>query len=172
MAGLAEDAEEVREAIRACAPPVAAVAGPTAAALLAAAGQGSVSRLIYISDIPRPAGFPGDDLGWIDADPHILVHPDGRFVLDNDLWLRDEGETFPDEVRRHFHDHPRRLVTRATQGAQPKAPWETTPTTVLIGERDTFSEAERRRADEHLENVRGIDTDDFIISAIRRLWPS
>ena len=37
------------------------------------------------------------------------------------------------------------------------------PTTVLIGERDTFSEAERRRADEHLEDVRVIDTDHFII---------
>jgi pimeloyl-ACP methyl ester carboxylesterase len=84
-AGLAEDAEEVREAIRACAPPVAAVGWSDGGSVIspAAAGQRSVSRLIYISDIPRPAGFPGDDLGWIDADPHILVHPDGRFVLDN-----------------------------------------------------------------------------------------
>jgi hypothetical protein len=69
---------------------------------LGAAGEESVSRLIYISDIPRPAGFPGEDLGWIDADPHVLVHPDGKFVLDNDLWLKDEGETFPEEVCKHF----------------------------------------------------------------------
>lgn len=164
-AGLAEDAEEVREAIRVCTPPVAAVGWSYGGSVisLAAAGEGSVSRLIYISDIPRPAGYPGEDLGRIDADPHILLHPDGRFVLDNDLWLKDEGETFPAEVRRHFHDHPRRLVTRATQGAQPKAAWETTPTTVLIGERDTFSEADRRWADEHLDDVRVIDTDHFII---------
>jgi pimeloyl-ACP methyl ester carboxylesterase len=165
-AGLAEDAAEVRDALRACAPPVAAVGWSYGGSVvsLAAAGEGSVSRLIYISDIPRPAGFPGEDLGWIDADPHILVHPDGRFVLDNDLWLKDEGGTFPEEVRRHFRDHPRRLVTRATHGAQPEAAWETTPTTVLIGERDNLlSEADRRWAEEHLDDVRVIDTDHFII---------
>ena len=164
-AGLAEDADEVRHTIRTSDPPVAAVGWSYGGRVisLAAAGEESVSRLIYISDIPRPAGFPGEDLGWIDADPHILVNPDGKFVLDNDLWLKDEGETFPEEVCKHFHDHPRRLVTRATQGAQPDAAWETTPTTVLIGERDTFSEADRRRADEHLDDVRVIDTDHFII---------
>jgi pimeloyl-ACP methyl ester carboxylesterase len=104
---------------------------------LAAAGEDSVSRLIYIADIPRPAGFPGEDLGWIDADPHALVHSDGRFVLDNDYWLNQGyGRTFPAEFNRHLRDHPRRLVTRATLGPQPEAAWETTPTTVLIGERD------------------------------------
>ena len=34
---------------------------------------------------------------------------------------------------------------------------------MLIGERDTFSEADRRWADEHLDDVRVIDTDHFII---------
>ena len=58
---------------------------------------------------------------------------------------------------------PRAPGNRATQGAQPEAAWETTPTTVLIGERDTFSEADRRWADEHLDDVRVIDTDHFII---------
>jgi hypothetical protein len=97
---------------------------------------------------PRPARFPGEDLGWIDADPHVLLHPDGKFVLDNDLWLKDEGETFPEEVRKHFSDHPRRSVTRATHGAQPQAAWETTPTTVLIGQRDNMlSEADRKWAE-------------------------
>jgi pimeloyl-ACP methyl ester carboxylesterase len=101
-AGLAEDAAEVREAIRACAPPVAVVGWSYGGSVisLAAAGEGSVARLIYISDIPRPAGFPGEDLGWIDADPHISVHPDGRFVLDNDLLLKDVAGTFPQEVRK------------------------------------------------------------------------
>jgi hypothetical protein len=97
-----------------------------------------VSHLIYISDVPRSAGFPGEDLSWIDTDPHVLVHPDGKFVLDNDLLLKDEGETFPEEICRHFRDHPRRSVTRATHGAQPEAAWETTPTTVLIGQRDNM----------------------------------
>jgi hypothetical protein len=85
-------------------------------------------------------------------------------VLDNDLWLKDEGETFPEEVRKHFSDHPRRSVTRATHGAQPQAAWETTPTTVLIGQRDNMlSEADRKWAEEHLNDVRVIDTDHFII---------
>jgi hypothetical protein len=109
-------------------------------------------------------GFPGEDLSWIDADPHVLVHPDGRFVLDNDLWLRDEGGAFPEEVRKHIRDHPRRLVTRATHGAQPEAAWETTPATVFIGELDNMlSEANRKWAEEHLNDVRVIDTDRFII---------
>jgi pimeloyl-ACP methyl ester carboxylesterase len=165
-AGLTEDADEVRHAIRASDPPLAAVGWSYGGSVisLAAAGEESVSRLIYISDIPRPAGFPGEDLGWIDADPHVLVHPDGKFVLDNDLWLKDEGETFPEEVYKHFRDHPRRSVTRATQGAQPQAAWETTPNTVLIGQQDNMlSEADRKWAEEHLNDVRVIDTDHFII---------
>jgi pimeloyl-ACP methyl ester carboxylesterase len=165
-AGLAEDAAEVRHAVGACAPPVAAIGWSYGGSVisLAAAGGESVSRLIYIADIPRPAGFPGEDLSWIDADPHVLVHPDGRFVLDNNLWLKDEGGTFPEEVYKHFRDHPRRLVTRATHGAQPEAAWETTPTTVLIGERDNMlSESDRKWAEEHLYDVRLIDTDHFII---------
>ena len=92
------------------------------------------------------------------------MHPDGRFVLDNDLWLRDDGGTCPEEVRRHFRHHPRRLVTRATHGAQPEAAWETTPTTVLIGASDNLlSEADRMWAEEHLDDVRVIDTDHFVI---------
>lgn len=165
-AGLAEDANVVREALRACSPPLAAVGWSYGGSVisLAAAGEGAVTRLIYVSDIPKPAGFPGDDLGWIDADPHILVCPDGRFVLNNDLWLKDEGQTFTEEVLGHFLDHPRRVVTRATHGAQPEAAWETTPTTVLIGEGDNLlSEADRKWAAEHLNHVRVIDADHFII---------
>jgi pimeloyl-ACP methyl ester carboxylesterase len=71
-AGLCEDADEVRHAIRVCAPPTAAVGWSYGGSVmsLAAAGEGSVTRLISIADIPRLAGFPGEDLGWIDADPH------------------------------------------------------------------------------------------------------
>jgi pimeloyl-ACP methyl ester carboxylesterase len=78
--------------------------------------------------------------------------------------VKDEGGTFPEEVIRHLRDHPRRLVTRATHGAQPEAAWETTPTNVLIGERDNMlSEADRTWAEERLDDVRVIDTDHFII---------
>jgi pimeloyl-ACP methyl ester carboxylesterase len=45
-----------------------------------------------------------------------------------------------------------------------QAAWETTPTTVLIGQRDNMlSEADRKWAEEHLNDVRVIDTDHFII---------
>jgi pimeloyl-ACP methyl ester carboxylesterase len=162
-AGLVEDADEVRQAIRASDPPVAAVGWSYGCSVisLAAAGEESVSRLIYVSDIPRPAGFPGDDLGWIDADPHMIVRPDGRFVLDNDLWLKDEGETFPEEVCEHFRDHPRRQshAWSSTAGGlgdhadnRPHRPGSS-----------MLSEADRKWAGEHLNDVRVIDTDHFII---------
>ena len=56
-AGLAEDAAEVREAIRACGPQVVVVGWSYGGSVisLAAVGERSVARLIYISDIPRPA---------------------------------------------------------------------------------------------------------------------
>jgi hypothetical protein len=167
MAGLVEDAAEVRAAIRASARPVAAVGWSYGGSVIgvAATGDASVSRLIYVNDIPRPAGFPAEHLGWIDADPHVLVLTDGRFVPDNEYWLNEgDGTTFPDEIRRHFRDHPRRPVTRATLEARPEAAWETTPTSVLIGDRDNLvSETDRKWAEEHLDDVRVIDTDHFII---------
>ncbi len=50
-AGLADDAAEVREAIRACTPPVAVVGWSYGGSVisLAAAGEGMVARLIYTS---------------------------------------------------------------------------------------------------------------------------
>jgi pimeloyl-ACP methyl ester carboxylesterase len=59
-AGLAEDADEVRHAIRASDPPVAAVGWSYGGSVisLATAGEESVSRLIYISDIHDPRDFP------------------------------------------------------------------------------------------------------------------
>jgi hypothetical protein len=108
-------------------------AGPTAA-VSSAWPQPGKGRSPASSTSPTyrdPPDFPARILAG-STDPHVLVHPNGRFVLDNDLWLRDEGGTFSEEVRRHFPEHRRRLVTRATLGAQPEAAWETTPTTVLI----------------------------------------
>jgi pimeloyl-ACP methyl ester carboxylesterase len=166
-AGLVEDAAEVRDAIRACTWPVAAVGWSYGGSVIgvAATGDASVSRLIYVNDIPRPAGFPAEHLGWIDADPHVLVLTDGRFVPDNEYWLNEgDGTTFPAEIRRHFRDHPRRPVTRATKGARPEAAWQTTPTSVLIGDKDNLlPEVDRKWAEEHLNDVRVIDTDHFII---------
>lgn len=167
MAGLIEDAAEVRDAIRACAPPVAAVGWSYGGSVIgvAATGDASVSRLVYVNDIPRPAGFPAEHLGWIDADPHVLVLTDGRFVPDNEYWLNEgDGTTFPAEIRRHFRNHPRRPVTRATLGARPEAAWETTPTSVLIGDRDNLlPDGDRKWARDHLDDIRVINTDHFII---------
>ena len=44
---------------------------------------------------------------------------------------------------------------------------------MLIGASDNLlSEADRMWAEEHLDDVRVIDTDHFVISAIRRLSPT
>ena len=133
---------------------------------LAATGEGSVCHLVYVADIPRAAGWPAGDPGWVDADPHILVDAEGRFALDNDWWLSEEGDgpTFAADLQEHLRAYPRRFVTRATLGAQPTAAWETIPTTVLIGQDDDLmSDADRRQAQEHLDDVRVLDTDHFII---------
>ena len=93
-------------------------------------------------------------------------------MLDNDLWLKKDGVTFPEDIRQYCADHPRRLATRGTQAAQPAAAWETTPTTVLIGERDDLlSEADRQWAEEQLDDVRVMDTDHSSSFAIPRLSP-
>jgi pimeloyl-ACP methyl ester carboxylesterase len=86
-------------------------------------------------------------------------------VPDNEYWLNEgDGTTFPAEIRRHFRDHPRRPVTRATLGSRPEAAWETTPTSVLIGDRDNLlPEVDRKWARDHLDDIRMINTDHFII---------
>jgi pimeloyl-ACP methyl ester carboxylesterase len=69
-AGLADDAVEVRDAIRSCAPPVVVVGwsyGGTVISM-AADGEASVVRLIYVSAVPMPpTDQPGStvDLGVI-----------------------------------------------------------------------------------------------------------
>ena len=55
-------------------------------------------------------------------------------------------------------------VTRATLGAGPEAASETAPTSVLIGERDNLlPEVEPKWARDHLDDIRVINTDHFII---------
>jgi pimeloyl-ACP methyl ester carboxylesterase len=57
-----------------------------------------------------------------------------------------------------------RPVTRATLGSRPEAAWETTPTSVLIGDRDNLlPEVDRKWARDHLDDIRMINTDHFII---------
>jgi pimeloyl-ACP methyl ester carboxylesterase len=122
-AALVDDAAEVRDAIRSCAPPVVVVGwsyGGTVISM-AAAGEASVTRLIYVGAVPMPPNDHPDDLSWVDQDPHVLAREDGTFVLDNDWWLNEEaGTTFPPDVVEHLRRHPRRPVSRGT--AQPRPP--------------------------------------------------
>ena len=165
--GLADDAVEVRNAIRSCAPPVVVVGwsyGGTVISM-AAAGEPSVTRLIYISAVPAPPNDQPDDLSWVDEDPHVLAREDGTFVLDNDWWLNEEaGTTFTLDVVEHLRRHPRRAVSRETAQPRTAAAWQTTASTVLIGVDDQLlSENERQWAVNNLEDVRLLDCDHFII---------
>jgi pimeloyl-ACP methyl ester carboxylesterase len=166
-AGLSEDAAEVRGAIRSCPGPVIAVGWSYGGSVisLAAAGERSVSHLVYLADIPKPAGSPGEDTGWIDTDPHILVDAEGRFALDNEWWLNEgDGLSFPAALQEHFRAHPRRFVTRATLGPQADAAWKTIPATVVIGQDDQLlSEDDRQWAQAHFDDFRVLDSDHFLI---------
>ncbi len=104
---------------------------------IAADGEPSVARLVYVNNVPAPVrDFGYSD--WIDEDPNVLTYPDGTFVLDNDWWLdEDDGPTFPPEVLSHLRKHPRRRVTRKSMSdPQPAAAWQSIPTTVLLGRFD------------------------------------
>lgn len=167
-AGLEEDAEEVRQAIRGCPAPVVAVGWSYGGVVIGAAttGETSVIRLLYVSAVPwLPDGAPAD-LSWLE-DPHILVG-DGTHVLDNEWWLNEEaGTTFSEEVRRHFRQHPRRpmsLRTESPSRIKAAPPWQTIPTTVLLGLDDDLVPAEERETAKQCTNdVRLLKTDHFII---------
>ena len=163
-AGLADDADEVRQAIRSCVPPVVVVGwshgGP--AISMGAAGESSVSRLIYIGEIPRRET---EDSSWIYNDPKVRVGGDGTVRLVED-WLRsDEGiPMFTSEVADYLNRVGRRPATLATlTDPQTAAAWETIPTTVLIGRDDSVSEGDVGWARNNFSDVRFIDSDHFII---------
>jgi pimeloyl-ACP methyl ester carboxylesterase len=133
-AGLADDADEVRRAIRACAPPVVVAGwshgGPVIS--MAAAGESSVIRLIYIGEIPRRQI---EDPSWIYSDPNVRIGDDGTIRLVGNWWLEDQGAAlFTGEVADYLQRVGRRPSSLATlTDPQTAAAWETIPTTVLIG---------------------------------------
>lgn len=95
-AGLEEDAEEARQAIRACPAPVVAVGWSYGGAVIGAAvtGEPSVIRLLYVAAIPwLPDGAPAD-LSWLE-DPHILVG--GELTS----WTMSGGSTKKPEPHSH-----------------------------------------------------------------------
>ena len=163
-AGLAEDADEVRKAIRSCTPPVVVVGwshgGPVIS--MGAAGESSVIRLIYIGEIPRREI---EDPSWIYHDPTVLVGDDKTATKVGDWWHRDDGTAlFTGEVADYFQRVGRRPSSLATlTDAQTAAAWETIPTTVLIGEDDLVPDGDVQWALDNLADVRFIESDHFII---------
>jgi pimeloyl-ACP methyl ester carboxylesterase len=167
FAGLTEDAAEVREAVYSSVPPVVLVGWSYGGTVIsvAAAGEPSVTHLVYVGAVPAAPTARPDDLGWVEEDPHVLSRPDGTFVLDNDWWLNEEaGTTFPAHVLERLHHHPRRPVGRGVAQPQSAAAWQTISTTVIIGEADELvSSEERQWAIENLTDVRVIDSDHFVL---------
>jgi pimeloyl-ACP methyl ester carboxylesterase len=166
-AGLVQDAAEVRLAIRSCRAPVVAVGWSYGGTVIgvAAAGEATVTRLVYVAAVPLPIRIQEGDVSWAEADPHVIVRDDGTFVLDNDWWLAEEkGATFSPEVTEHLRRNPRRPASlRIDTDPVLAAAWQEVPTTVLIGRNDELVSAEELGwATEHLNDVRLLDTDHFI----------
>jgi pimeloyl-ACP methyl ester carboxylesterase len=130
-----------------------------------AAGEATVTRLVYVAAVPLPIRIQEGDVSWAEADPHVIVRDDGTFVLDNDWWLAEEkGATFSPEVTEHLRRNPRRPASlRIDTDPVLAAAWQEVPTTVLIGRNDELVSAEELGwATEHLNDVRLLDTDHFI----------
>jgi pimeloyl-ACP methyl ester carboxylesterase len=175
-AGLLEDGEAVRAAIRACEPPVV-VAGWSSGGEsmdLGAEGEPDVARLVYVACYPSPPRNESDvSTAWIDDDPLLRRVGDGTFVLDTDLWLDAESHLFDATLLAHFREHRRRPVsllamTETTTGRA----WTTTPFTVLLGRNDPLIPVEGAVAEAtgvteevlHVApDIRIIDCDHFII---------
>lgn len=167
-ATLVDDAEEVRRTIRSCPAPVVVAGWSYGGKVIsmAAAGEASVARLVYVADIPSVPRRDPQDATWLDQDPHILVADDNTFVLDNEWWLREEAEAiFTGEVLEHCRQNPRRPAAKATMvDPQTTAAWQTVATTVLLGQTDELmTDADRQGAMDLLDDVRVLDSDHFVL---------
>ncbi|BCT77109.1 hypothetical protein SCMU_29510 [Sinomonas cyclohexanicum] len=164
-AGLLDDVEEVREALRRVSRgPVVAAGWSYGCDVMAIAADGErVARLVYVSSVPLPAHPLVRDGTLFDGSPQLVWDEHGRFAPPGGWW-NTEGTEFTSNVLQYFDDHPRRAVTRRTlTDPIPAAAWSHTPTTVLLGERDVFNGAEPwSRAREKIADVRVVDCDHFI----------
>ncbi len=166
--GLADDAEAVRRVVRSCQPPVVAVGWSYGGDVIsvAAVDEPSVCHLVYVSAVPRPRTEERFDVSWLANDPKIRFLADGRYVLDNDLWLTqdDAVKTLPPDVLAHLRQYPRRWASPGVDDPQTEASWESVPTTVIIGSADDLISADdRERASEQFEDVQILPTDHFIL---------
>jgi pimeloyl-ACP methyl ester carboxylesterase len=131
---------------------------------MAAAGEPSVIRLVYVGEIPR---YETPDSGWIYDDPDVQVSDDGTIKLVEGWWHHDDqGQAlFTGELADYMRRVGRRTSSVATlTEPQTAAAWTTIPTTVLLGHGDdSVSVADREWAKENLADVRFIESDHFII---------
>lgn len=167
-AGLPDDAELVRAAVRECTRPVVVVGWSYGGEVITAAADGepAVVGLLYVNTVPRDAGFV-EDVGWLDGNEHLLWFDDGTYVLDDRWWREDEaGATFPAEVREVLRTHPRRRISPgAMANVQIGAAWRTIPTVVLMGRSDWFltdAEHDWMSAQDALD-LRMVDCDHFLL---------
>lgn len=87
-------------------------------------------------------------------------------MLDDSWWLTDgDATTLPTDVIAHLHEHRRRPMAIEAVLARPVAEaWRTVPTTVLLGRTDDAIGPEIQSwATSHLDDVRLVDSDHFII---------
>ncbi|KQT01250.1 hypothetical protein ASG23_06655 [Cellulomonas sp. Leaf395] len=166
-AGLKDDSEAVRAAIRACDPPVVVVGWSYGGDVITAAADAEpdVAGLVYVSSVPRDEGFVQDD-DWLNGNEHLIWFPDGTYALDNRWWLDDEaGTTFPPELREVLRDHPRRPISpHAMANRQVGSAWRAIPAVVLMGHTDYFlteSDLTWMRTQPALD-VRMLDCDHFV----------
>lgn len=168
-AGLLDDVEEVREAIAESPEPTVVVGWSygTDVVGIAAHGMPNVRRLVYVSSPPLQIHPEVRDVSWLDTMEHMLRDAHGRFALDGDWWLKEDGAglRLPEEVRLFLKAHRRRFATPRTRSDPvPAAAWAEIPTTVLLGVRDNLTGAEARAwARQAVDDVRDIDTDHFML---------
>ncbi|HEU5483611.1 MAG TPA: alpha/beta hydrolase [Microlunatus sp.] len=168
QARVQDDVQLVRDVIRTSTPPVVCAGWSFGGdiASVAAAGQPSVTRVVFLASVPSEPGTEPTDAGWIESDPHLSVHEDGTYALDNDWWIEAEAKRlFSGEILEHLLRNPRRRVAMSTATDPPTAAsWQTIPTTVLLGRHDDLIPDDlRRSAESKVADVRYLDTDHFIL---------
>ena len=130
---------------------------------MGAAGESSVIRLIYISEIPRRQI---EDPGWVYSDPNVGIGDDGTVRLVGNWWFDEGGAAlFSGEVADYLQRVARRPSSLATltDPQTAAAAWKTIPTTALVGKDDLVSDGDLRWALDNFADFRFIDSDHFII---------
>jgi pimeloyl-ACP methyl ester carboxylesterase len=169
-AARANDVATVEAAIAAAAPPVVLVGWSYGGGIVSDVTHDldRVGRLVYVASVPKP--LPDAAVDGPPSHPpdlsHILFPDDASCVLDDGWWLTDgDATTLPTDVIAHLHEHRRRPIALEAMLAPPVAEaWRTVPTTVLLGLTDnTIGPEMRSWATSHLDDVRLVDSDHFIL---------